>query len=61
MVKKLLAKIQNDFPEFLELNELLDVAELTWQRYGIGAGELSQLEDVQKKMVWLKLQQSRQS
>lgn len=58
MVKRLQAKLRQDFPEFLELDALLNMASLTWQRYGISAGELSELEDIQKEMIWLKLQET---
>lgn len=55
MLKKLRAQIATEFPEYVELDNLLSLATITWQKYGISAGELSQMGDVEREMLWLKL------
>jgi len=43
MQKKLMATIVNNYPEYTELNTVLALAELTWPKFGLSAGELSHL------------------
>jgi hypothetical protein len=37
--------LATDFPEVIELQELLSLARVTWKYYGISAQELAQLDD----------------
>jgi hypothetical protein len=34
-----------EFPEYVELNELLDLAAVTWPRFGLSAADLAELDD----------------
>jgi hypothetical protein len=42
MVQQLTARIADEYPEVFELNELLDLAEITWQRWGLSADKLAE-------------------
>lgn len=55
MLTKLRAQLVAEFPEYVELDNLLGLAAITWRKYGISAGELSQMGDVEREMLWLKL------
>ena len=51
MAKRLRERIVRDFPQYAELKTLLDLASVTWPRYGIGAAELSELDDYTKELL----------
>lgn len=55
MLKKLRAEIATQFPEYVELDNLLTLAALTWKQFGISAGELSQMDDVEREMIWIRM------
>ena len=44
MVKRLLASLADDFPEYVELHSILGMAAVTWSRFGISANELSDIK-----------------
>jgi hypothetical protein len=44
MVKSLNKKLALEYPEILELNDLLQLAEMTWVRYGLSAKDLSRTD-----------------
>ena len=51
MAKRLRERIVRDFPQYAELKTLLDLASVTWPRYGIGAAELSELDDYTRELL----------
>lgn len=44
MVKQLSLTLAADFPEVIELQELLSLARITWKHYGISAQDLTRLD-----------------
>jgi hypothetical protein len=51
MAKQVWQRVIDEYPEFAELRGLLDLAELTWQRWGIGAPELARLDDTSRALL----------
>jgi hypothetical protein len=45
MARQFSTILATDFPEVVELQELLSLARVTWKYYGISAQELAQLDD----------------
>ena len=39
-----MAGLNREFPEYLELNRILKLSEITWRRFGLSAGDLSELD-----------------
>ncbi len=44
-----------EFPEYVEFSNLLDLAEITWRRYGLDAEALAGLDEWHKHMLLIKL------
>ncbi len=55
MVSSFLNAIQNEFPEYTEFSNLLDLAEIAWRRYGLNAEALAGLDEWQFQMLIIKL------
>lgn len=51
MVKRLTARLVEDYPEYVELHGLLSLAAETWPRFGLSAGELAEMDDLTLEMV----------
>jgi len=45
MARQLSLTLAADFPEIVELQELLSLARVTWKYYGISAQDLADLDD----------------
>lgn len=58
MVNELSRRLAAEFPEFIALSNLLDVAEATWPRYGLGAEALSELDPWIYQLLLIKLGKS---
>lgn len=44
MAGQLARAIADEFPEYLALKGLLDLASVTWPRFGVSAAELSRMD-----------------
>lgn len=55
MAEQFLSAIAQEFPDYLEFSNLLDLAETTWQRYGLDAEALAGLDEWHKHMLLIKL------
>ena len=53
MVNTISQDIARDYPDYLMLANLLNVAKDTWRLFGISAGELSELDDTTLEMIAL--------
>lgn len=51
MARRLRERIVRDYPHYAELKTLLDLASVTWPKYGIGAAELSDLDDYTRELL----------
>lgn len=51
MVRNLNKRLALEFPEILELNHLLNLAEMTWPKYGLSAKDLSAMDDYTKELI----------
>lgn len=40
-----------EFPEYIELNELLNLAAVTWPRFGLSAADLAEMDDWTLEML----------
>lgn len=40
-----------EYPEYLELKAILDLARVTWPRFGLSAAELSRMDGWQVEMI----------
>lgn len=53
MLDRLARKLTDDFPDYVELHELLNLAARTWPLFGISAGELAEMDEMTVEMVRL--------
>ena len=44
-----------EFPEFTYFSNLLDMAQVTWPRYGLSAESLAGMDEWQRQMLLIKL------
>lgn len=45
MVRRITARLVEEHPDYVELQNLLALAADTWPRFGISAGELAEMDD----------------
>jgi hypothetical protein len=55
MAEQFLSAIAQEFPEYIEYSNLLDLSEITWKRYGYSADTLTQMDRWQFEMLLIKL------
>lgn len=55
MVEALREQVAEDHPDYVELSNLLDLAGLTWQRYGLSVAELSGMDRYTRELLRIKL------
>lgn len=51
MAGQMARAITNEFPDYLEFKGIMDLAAVTWPRFGLSAVELSQLDNWQVEML----------
>lgn len=49
------AHIHENHPAYVELSALLDLAAITWPRYGLSAADLSRLDEYTRQLILLKM------
>lgn len=55
MLKRLRRQLAREFPEYIELSNLLALAAVTWRKYGISATDLQKMDQMKVEMLWLTL------
>lgn len=55
MVETIQEQIAHDHPDFVELANLLDLAELTWRRYGLSAAQISEMDAYTRQLIYIRL------
>jgi len=53
MVKRLTRRLVEDHPDYVEIHGLLALAAETWPRFGLGAGELAEMDEYTLALVRL--------
>ena len=51
MAQQITDYIYNEFPDYVEMNGLLNLAARTWPLFGISASELSESSDYEQEML----------
>ena len=55
MARQLSHTLAAEYPEYVSFSKLLDLSEITFNRYGIDAEKLSEMDDWQMEMLLVKL------
>jgi hypothetical protein len=56
MAKQHYRRLAADYPEYLELVELLRLAGHTWPRWGLSVSDLAQMDDTTRAMIRVALE-----
>jgi hypothetical protein len=51
MAEQFISSLAAEFPEFIKLNSILQLARRTWPRVGLSAADLSQMDDFTLEML----------
>lgn len=57
MVEQQYRRLASEFPDYLELAELLTVAARTWPRFGLGLEALARLDPATLEMIKIALEE----
>lgn len=55
MARQALRRLAEEFPDYLELRDLLRLASLTWPKYGLSADKLARMDSLDLEMLRFEL------